>query len=397
MICWKPKTAHVLLFLSVFYFACAGTPPKPVAEPGATQTSEYFPLLSGKSVALVVNHTSLIGDTHLADSLIRSGITLKKIFSPEHGIIGQAGAGDLIHDGTYGNTGIPIVSLYGEKKKPAPGDLNGIDMVVFDMQDVGVRFYTYISTLHYVMEACAENKKPLLLLDRPNPLGHYVDGPVLEPAFQSFVGMHPIPVVYGMTIGELATMINGEGWLAGGMKCELKVIPCLNYGHDSLCRLPVNPSPNLNSMESVYLYPSLCFFEGTIMSLGRGTDFPFRVFGHPDFPDTTFSFVPKPNKANKAPLFVNQICYGTDLRKMTTGQLAQMKEINLDWLIETYQAMGSNKSFFTTYFNQLAGTAQLKKQILEGKTAAEIRETWQADLERFKVIRRKYLLYDDFK
>jgi uncharacterized protein YbbC (DUF1343 family) len=383
--------------LSVFYAACTGTSPEPVVEPGATQTSEFFPLLRGKSVALVANHTSLIGDTHLADSLIRSGIHLKKIFSPEHGLIGQAGAGDLIQDGTYGNTSIPIVSLYGEKKKPAPGDLNDIDIVVFDMQDVGVRFYTYISTLHYVMEACAENNKPLLLLDRPNPLGHYVDGPVLEPAFQSFVGMHPIPVVYGMTLGELAGMINGEGWLAGGIKCELKVIPCPNYNHDSLYRLPVNPSPNLNSMEAVYLYPSLCFFEGTIMSLGRGTDFPFQVFGHPDYPDTAFFFIPKPNTANKAPLFVNQTCYGTDLRKLTTEQLGKMKDINLDWLIDAYQAMGSNNSFFTTYFNQLAGTAQLKKQILAGKTAAEIRETWQTDLKNFKLMRSKYLLYDDFK
>ncbi|MBN1145399.1 MAG: DUF1343 domain-containing protein [Bacteroidales bacterium] len=397
MICWKPKTAHVLLFLSVFYAACAGTPPELTVKPGATQTSEYLPLLNGKSVALVANHTSIIGNTHLADSLIRSGIFVKKIFSPEHGLIGHAGAGDLIQDGTYGTTGIPVISLYGEKKKPAPGDLNNIDIVVFDMQDVGVRFYTYISTLHYVMEACAENNKPLLLLDRPNPLGHFVDGPLLEPAFQSFVGMHPIPVVYGMTIGELAAMINGEGWLAGGIKCKLKVIPCLNYNHDSLYRLPVNPSPNLNSMEAIYLYPSLCFFEGTIMSLGRGTDFPFRVFGHPDYPDTAFFFVPKPNIANKAPLFVNQTCFGTDLRKLTAGQLAQMKEINLEWLVDAYQAMGSNKSFFTTYFNNLAGTAQMKKQILAGKTAAEIRQTWQADLERFRVLRKKYLLYNDFR
>ncbi len=287
--------------------------------------------------------------------------------------------------------------LYGKKKKPEPGDLNGIDVVIFDLQDVGVRFYTYISTLHYVMEACAESQKPLLILDRPNPLGRYVDGPMLEPAFHSFVGMHPIPVVYGMTIGELATMINGEGWLAGGIKCDLKVITCVNYSHDSLYRLPVNPSPNLNSMEAVYLYPSLCFFEGTIMSLGRGTDFPFRVFGHPDYPDTTFSFIPKPDAANKAPLFANKTCYGADLRKLTTAQLMQMKEINLGWLIDAYHTMGSGENFFIPFFDQLAGTSDLRKEIMAGKTAAEIRETWQADLERFRMLRKKYLLYDDFR
>ncbi len=397
MICWKPKTVQVLLFLSVFFAACAGVPPELAVLPGSARTSAYFPLLGGKSVALVANQTSRIGDIHLADTLVRAGIRLMKIFSPEHGLTGQAGAGDLIQDGTYGTTGIPIVSLYGKKKKPAPGDLDGIDVVVFDMQDVGVRFYTYISTLHYAMEACAENSKPLLLLDRPNPLGHYVDGPVLEPAFQSFVGMHPIPVVYGMTIGELATMINDEGWLAGRIKCDLKVITCANYSHDSLYRLPVNPSPNLNSMEAIYLYPSLCFFEGTIMSLGRGTDFPFRVFGHPDYPETTFSFVPKPNTANKAPLFANQTCYGRDLRKLTIAQLAQMKEINLEWLIDAYHAMGSKESFFTAYFDQLAGTSGLRKQIVAGKTATEIRETWQADLEQFRILRRKYLLYNDFR
>ncbi len=376
----------------------AGSVPNSTAiRCGADQVEKYFPLIRGRQVALVANHTSLIGNTHLADSMVSSGILLKKIFSPEHGLTGQAGAGDLISDGTYGNTGIPIVSLYGKKKKPAPDDLKGIDVVVFDMQDVGVRFYTYISTLHYIMEACAENAKPLIILDRPNPLGHFVDGPLLEPSHQSFVGMHPIPVVYGMTIGELANMINGEGWLAGGIKCSLSVITCRNYSHDSLYSLLVNPSPNLNSMEAVYLYPSLCFFEGTIMSLGRGTEFPFRVFGHPDYPDTTFFFLPKPNMANKAPLFANQTCYGTNLQMLTIQQLSMMKEINLSWIIDTYHAMGNNERFFTPFFDKLAGTSGLRKQIIAGKPEAEIRKTWKPGLEKYMVLRAKYLLYDDFR
>lgn len=364
---------------------------------GAEHTDLFFPLLQGKTVGLLANPTSMVGRTHLADTLNKSGINLKKIFVPEHGFRGLAGAGDVVVDTVDPVTGIPVISLYGPKKKPSPADMKDLDVIIYDVQDVGVRFYTYISTLHYLMEACSDAGVLLIVLDRPNPLGYYIDGPVLDTVFHSFVGMHPVPVVYGMTPGEYAQMIKGEGWLGKNKHCNLKVIPCSHYNHNTRYHLPVNPSPNLNSMEAVYLYPSLCFFEGTIMSLGRGTDFPFRVFGHPDFPDTTFSFIPKSNTGNKAPLFVNQTCNGTDLRNLTAGQLGQMKEINLDWLIEAYHSMGSNKTFFTTYFNQLAGTAQLKKQILAGKTTAEIRETWQADLERFKVIRRKYLLYDDFK
>jgi uncharacterized protein YbbC (DUF1343 family) len=347
-------------------------------------------------VGLVANHTSVIWHTHLADTLLQYGISLKKIFAPEHGFRGNADAGAEIENAVDYKTGIPVISLYGSKTKPDPEDLNGIDIMVYDIQDVGVRFYTYISTLHYVMETCAENNIALLVLDRPNPNGHYIDGPVLDTAFRSFVGLHPIPVVYGMTTGELARMINGEGWLAGGLKCDLNVIPCSNYGHKTFCELPVDPSPNLNSMEAVYLYPSMCFFEGTIMSLGRGTPFPFRVAGHPDYPVKTFSFTPEANPGNKDPKFRDVTCYGIDLRTKTTGQLQQMKILNLQWLSEVYKKMGIGETFFTEYIDKLAGTDQLRKQILSGWSVEHIRQSWQSDLVRFQNLRKKYLLYDDF-
>ncbi len=277
--------------------ACvAGSGELPVT--GAEQTSLYFPMLKGKAVGLVANHTSKIGHQHLADTMIKSGVKLARIFAPEHGFRGDADAGAGIQNDIDVKTGVPVVSFYGNQYKPASADLQGIDIMVYDIQDVGVRFYTYISTLHYVMEACAGNHIPLLILDRPDPLGHYIDGPVLEPEYKSFVGLHPIPVVYGMTPGELAGMINGEGWLAGHMHCDLKVIPCRNYDHGTFYHLPVHPSPNLNSMEAIYLYPSLCFFEGTVMSLGRGTPSPFRVIGHPDYPDKSFSFIPRAGRSN---------------------------------------------------------------------------------------------------
>jgi len=391
------KSLLVVLLTAVFGIQVSCNRPVEPPVPGAWQIDRYRDLIAGKPVAVVANQTSMVGTTHLVDTLKSSGFDIRAIFVPEHGFRDLADAGDHIEDGKDVSTGITIISLYGGHFKPLPEDIEGISVVLFDIQDVGVRFYTYISTLHYVMEACAEKNVECIILDRPNPNGGYFDGPILEDEFRSFVGMHPIPVVYGMTLGELATMINGEGWLAGGIKCDLKVIPCVNYSHDSLYHLPVNPSPNLNSMEAIYLYPSLCFFEGTVMSLGRGTDFPFRVYGHPDYPDTTFSFIPKPNTANKAPLFANQTCYGTDLRKLTTEQLAQMKEINLEWLIDAYHAMESNENFFIPYFDQLAGTSNLRKEILADKTATEIRQAWQADLERFRRLRRKYLLYDDFR
>jgi len=363
---------------------------------GADQTSLYFPLLKGKSVGLVANHTTLIGHVHLADTLIHSGIDLKKIFAPEHGFRGDADAGAEIGNTVDRETGIPVISLYGSRTKPVAEDLKGIDIMVFDIQDVGVRFYTYISTLNYVMEACAENNVPLLLLDRPNPNGHYVDGPLLDTAYRSYVGLHPLPVVYGMTIGELARMINGERWLKGGLVCDLKVIPCNNYDHTTFYRLPVNPSPNLNSMEAVYLYPSTCFFEGTIMSLGRGTDFPFRVIGHPDYPDHSFSFVPRAMESNRNPLLKGQTCYGKDLRSLTVSELQQFKAVKLQWLLDAYRLMNKGGDFFTDYIDKLAGSGTLRIQVQNRWTEEQIRKSWQADLQKFKRIRGKYLLYKDF-
>jgi uncharacterized protein YbbC (DUF1343 family) len=370
--------------------------PPGTVKTGADQTALYFPLLKGKAVGLVANHTSVIGRVHLADTLMHSGINLVKIYAPEHGFRGDVDAGADISNGADSKTGIPIISLYGSKSKPTADDLKGIGIMVYDIQDVGVRFYTYISTLHYVMEACAENNIPLIILDRPDPLGYYVDGPLLDPAYRSFVGLHPIPVVYGMTSGELARMINGEGWLAGGLKCNLKVIPCSNYDHGTYYNLPVDPSPNLNSMEAIYLYPSLCFFEGTIMSLGRGTTFPFRVVGHPDYPDKTFSFVPVATNANKNPVYMGKTCYGTDFRAMSIADLRRMHGLNLGWLIAAYKTMGQGAAFFTDYIDKLAGTDTLRKQIIAGWSEEKIRQSWQEGLIRFKVIRKKYLLYSDF-
>jgi uncharacterized protein YbbC (DUF1343 family) len=391
------RKIFLILLTSILITACgsASTKPEPVIT-GAEQTTLYLPLLKGKSIALVANHTSCIGNSHLADSLLSLSVEIVRIFSPEHGFRGDAGAGDTISNAVDRKTGVPITSLYGFRKKPSPEDLNGIEMVIYDIQDVGVRFYTYISTLHYVMEACAASHIPLIILDRPNPLGFYIDGPVLDDEFKSFVGMHPIPVVYGMTVGELARMINGEGWLAGGLKCDLRVIRCSHYNHGVFYQLPVDPSPNLNSMEAIYLYPSLCFFEGTIMSLGRGTDFPFRVVGHPDFPVKTFFFTPKATSANKNPLFKNKTCYGIDLRSIPVEKLQQMKQINLQWMIDVYNTMGKGQAFFTDYIDKLAGTDAIRKQITGGLTEEQIRQSWQDELNKFKALRKKYLLYEDF-
>lgn len=386
-----------LLGIRVFQSCTASSVESPPGlKTGADQTLLYLQRLEGKSVALVANHTTLIGRTHLVDTLLKAGISLTRIFAPEHGFRGKAEAGADIENAVDPETGIPVVSLYGSKTKPGPEDLKDIDILVYDIQDVGVRFYTYISTLHYVMEACGEAHIPLMILDRPNPLGYYVDGPLLDPAYRSFVGMHPVPVVYGMTAGELARMINGEGWLAGGVKCDLSVVPCSGYDHDTRYQLPVDPSPNLNSMEAVYLYPSMCFFEGTVMSLGRGTPFPFRVAGHPDYPVKAFSFTPRANAGNKNPLYQNTTCYGIDLRSIPLDSLMGTSALNLKWLISAYGDMNLGKAFFTDYIDRLAGTGALRRQILAGWREDQIRESWQADLDRFKAIRKKYLLYSDF-
>ncbi|MCB0376416.1 MAG: DUF1343 domain-containing protein, partial [Sinomicrobium sp.] len=302
---------------------------KPVVT-GAGATEAYLPLLRGKKTGVVANQTSIIGaGTHLVDSLLALGVTVTKVFAPEHGFRGTADAGERIQDGTDPNTGLPVISLYGNNKKPTKAQLTGLDIVVFDIQDVGARFYTYISTLDYVMEACAEAGVPVMVLDRPNPNGHYVDGPVLEPEYRSFVGMHPVPVVHGMTIGEYAKMINGEGWLADGKQCELIVIPIKNYDHNTAYSLPVKPSPNLPNDKAVNLYPSLCFFEGTNVSVGRGTDMQFQVYGSPFLPERGFRFVPEPNEGAKKPPYQGTICYGEDLRNA-----ARLNRISLQWLIK---------------------------------------------------------------
>ena len=335
----------------------------------------------------------MVGTAHLVDTLKSSGFDLRAIFAPEHGFRDLADAGDHIEDGKDASTGIPIISLYGGHFKPLPEDLEGISVVLFDIQDVGVRFYTYISTLHYVMEACAENNVDCIVLDRPNPNGFYVDGNILDTAHRSFVGMHPVPIVHGMTIGEYAQMINGEGWLKDGVRCRLTVIPCRNYTHQTYYELPVRPSPNLPNQNSVYLYPSTCFFEGTTLSLGRGTSFPFQVYGSPKLPDSGFSFTPESVSGARNPPLLGQLCHGTDLRNALADGIVPSPEINLGWVIDAWNKYPDKDDFFTPYFDVLAGGPVIREQIVSGMSAVEIRETWMSGLESFKLIREKYLLY----
>jgi uncharacterized protein YbbC (DUF1343 family) len=363
---------------------------------GADLTTDYIPLLKGKSVGVVANQTSIVAGTHLVDSLLSLGINVKRVFGPEHGFRGNAEAGAHISNYVDERTGLPVISLYGSHKKPTPDDLKGIDIMVFDIQDIGVRCYTYISTLTYVMESCASAKIPLLVLDRPNPNGYYVDGPMLEPEQASFVGLHPVPLVYGLTIGEYANMVNGEGWLGKDIRCDLTVIKLKNYTHSSRYALPVKPSPNLPDMASIYLYPSLCLFEGTVISVGRGTNKPFRVFGHPDLPDEGFSFKPMPVKGvSDHPPLEGKTCYGKDL----TGEaltIMQKGHIELSWLIGSYNLLKDKEVFFNDFFVKLAGTPELRKQIEAGYTAAQINESWKQGIDKYKLIRKKYLLYADF-
>jgi uncharacterized protein YbbC (DUF1343 family) len=365
--------------------------------PGANQTKEYLNLLHHKQVGIVVNQTSLVENTLLLDTLLTLGVNLKAIFTPEHGFYGKSDAGKLIDNGTYCKDSIKVLSLYGNKKKPDKQDLQEIDIMVFDLQDVGVRFYTYISTLHYVMEACAGNKIPLIILDRPNPNGFYIDGPMLDINYRSFVGLHPVPIVYGMTIGEYAQMINGEYWLPDSVQCNLTVIKCQNYTHSSYYDLPVAPSPNLRDMRSVYLYPSTCFFEGTVVSEGRGTDSPFCIIGHPNFSDHSFSFIPRSMPGYSFdPKFSGTVCYGIDLRHIPLDSLKDMRTIDLQYLKTFYDNLALGDSFFMPYFDQLAGNNTLRLQIIAGLSVNEIRQSWTRDLETFKKIRAKYLLYPDF-
>jgi len=367
-------------------------------EPGANQIGEYLPLLIDKNVGLVVNHTSNIDKTHIVDSLSALGVRITKIFTPEHGYRGTADAGEHIENEIKESTS--IISLYGKRKKPSPEDLNNVDIILFDIQDVGVRFYTYISTLHYVMEAAAENAIPMILLDRPNPNGFYVDGPVLKPEFSSFVGMHPVPVVYGLTIGEYANMINGEKWLNDGIQTELITIPCRGYNHQISCKLPVKPSPNLPNYRSILLYPSLCFFEGTHLNVGRGTDNQFQIIGHPDLANKfDFSFTPKSREGAKYPKHQNEECYGIDLTQIKTENLIDHQGIDMSYLIELYghfQSIGSKFFIDNNFFDKLAGSDVLKSQIIGGFTEEEIRNSWKEDLINYSKIREKYLLYSDF-
>jgi uncharacterized protein YbbC (DUF1343 family) len=361
--------------------------------PGAFDTGKYFEKLRGKNVAVVANQTSMIGKTHLVDSLFRSGIRIKAIFAPEHGFRDMADAGETITNSRDTRTGIQIISLYGKHLKPQAADLSGVDVLVYDIQDVGVRFYTYVSTLHYVAEACAENNIKLVILDRPNPNGYYVDGNIPDTAARSFVCMDPVPVVYGMTPGEYALMLNGEKWLKNGVQCDIEVVKCSDYNHRSRYELPVRPSPNLPDMTSVYLYPSLCFFEGTSVSVGRGTDYPFKVYGSPDLPDKRFSFTPRSTEGAKDPMYLGQVCFGNDLHDAIRKKIVPAKTINLTWLIEAYRMSKNKYSFFIKYFDVLAGGPVLRKQIESGLTDKQIHKSWEKGLAEFKNIRKKYLLY----
>ena len=364
----------------------------PLIVVGANQTEEYLHLLKEKTIGIVANQTSVIfndaGFTHLVDSLNTLNIDIKKVFAPEHGFRGKADAGEHITNGKDPKTGIDIISIYGKNKKPSNEQVAGLDLIVFDIQDVGARFYTYISSLHYVMEACAENNIPMLILDRPNPNGHYTDGPILELEHKSFVGMHPIPVVHGMTIGEYAQMINGEKWLNNEIQCDITTIKCENYNKQIAYSLPIKPSPNLPNDVSINLYPSLCFFEGTTVSVGRGTELQFQIYGAPYLPKTDFNFTPKPNEGAKYPKHENKVCYGKDLSK--TGKL---DSLNLEWLSNAYNLSTDKETFFNNFFTKLAGTKKLQQQIVSGMNYEDIKKSWAIGLHEYNEMRKPYLLY----
>ena len=409
-----------VLALPLYQCANAQSTNKPVKSspiiPGAERMDVYLPLLKGKSVAVFANQTSMVNGTHLIDTLIKKGIKVVKIFGPEHGFRGTASAGEELNNAVDIKTGIPIISLYGDHKKPTKEDLKGVDVLLFDIQDIGVRFYTYISSLQYYLEAALENHKPLLILDRPNPNGFYVDGPVLESKFKSFIGMQPIPVVYGLTIGEYAQLLVGEKWLlpeankinsynikthpTTDTPFHVLVIKCGNYDHNSKYILPVAPSPNIRDIQSIYLYPSTCFFEGTVLSEGRGTDKPFQVFGHPSLPNTMYAFTPKPNEGAKSSKCYYQECYGWNLSGTPEKILKDLnKKIQLKYLLDAYKLFPGKDSFFlkNNFINRLAGNDVLMQQVKQGKTEAEIRKSWEPALDNFKKIRKKYLLYKDFE
>tara|TARA_Y100000813_G_scaffold55340_1_gene38742 strand:+ start:1681 stop:2826 length:1146 start_codon:yes stop_codon:yes gene_type:complete len=378
------KIKHLFLCLLVF-LQCSSN--NESLQLGAERTTKYFPLIQGKSIGIVGNQSSLIGSTHLVDSLLSAKFHILKVFSPEHGFRGIADAGTHIKNEIDENTGLPIISLYGKNKKPTQSQLDGIQVLLFDLQDVGARFYTYISTLHYVMEASAENNISLIVLDRPNPNGHYYDGPVLDTAFSSFVGMHPIPIVHGMTIGEYAKMINGEKWLKDGVECDLTIISMRGYNKHMIYDLPIKPSPNLPNNQAVNLYPSLCLFEGTNVSIGRGTDLPFQHYGAP-YLESDYWFVPASRSGAKNPKHEGIICYGQDLSKFP-----RLRKLDLSFLINAYKDCPNKDFFFNSFFDKLAGNNELRLSIIEGKSENIIREGWINDLRLYKELRNKYLIY----
>ncbi|MDL2231503.1 DUF1343 domain-containing protein [Porphyromonadaceae bacterium OttesenSCG-928-L07] len=379
----------VFLFLCLIY-SCANGQNVIV---GAERTDEYFPLIKNQRIAVLSNHTGMVGEEHLVDLLHRSGMNVVAIMSPEHGFRGNADAGEQVGNSVDPQTGIPIRSLYdGKTKKPGKETMESFDWLIFDIQDVGTRFYTYYITMARLMDACAEYGKKMLILDRPNPNGHYVDGPILDMKHKSGVGWLPIPVVHGMTLGELALMINGEHWLTEERNCQLTVVPCENYTHQTLYQLPIPPSPNLPNMKSVYLYPSTCYFEGTPVSLGRGTTLPFQIYGHPDIKNATFSFTPESIPGAKNPPLLNQKCYGVDLSRIPDKDIYS-KGIDLSYVIDAYNHLNIGNAFFTSFFEKLIGVDYVRKMIMEGKNSDEIKAMWQDDVATFKTQRKPYLLY----
>ena len=384
-----------ILFTALILFpllSCQSQEQVSTLKLGAERTESYLQILEGKRVALVVNQTSTIGNTHLVDSLYNLGVNITKVMAPEHGFRGEAPDGEKIDDSKDSRTGIPIVSIYGKTKKPSSEMLKDVDILIFDIQDVGVRFYTFISTMHYVMEAAAENNKQVIILDRPNPNGMYVDGPVKEDDINSFVAMHPIPIVHGLTVGELAGMINGEGWLKDGIRCKVTVIPMLGWNHNSRYSLPIKPSPNLPTDNAITLYPTLGLFEGTVVSVGRGTDFPFEAIGHPDFSKGDFSFTPTPNQGSKYPPMEGKLCKGKYF-----GNETAKPGLSLKYLLEYHEDLKDDTTFFRPYIDLLSGTKDFRKQVEAGQTEAEIKASWQPRLDQYKAMRKRYLLYKDFE
>ena len=388
----KRYSIFILLLIGAVVYA------KPYQLPvtvGAERVDAYYPLLQDKRIAVMSNHTGMVGAEHLVDMLKRDGINLVAIFAPEHGFRGTADAGEYVSNSVDTKTGAPILSLYdGKTPKPSAESMKMFDVLIIDIQDVGLRFYTYYITMFHLMDVCAEYGKKVILLDRPNPNGHYVDGPILDMKHKSGVGWLPVPVVHGMTLGELALMINGERWLPQGRRCDITVIECLNYTHQTLYHLPVAPSPNLPNMKSVYLYPSTCLFEGTVLSLGRGTDFPFQVYGHPDMKGKTFSFTPRSVPGAQKPPLLNRLCYGVDLRSIPDKEIWE-NGFDLSYIIDAYNNMNIGSKIFTTFFEKLVGVDYIRTMIMEGKSADQIKSMWKNDVETFKRQRLQYLLYDE--